>query len=205
MLSKIVINGKEIAKDANMLFGDLVNTLNSELAKGQQVISEIKIDGRSIDEELENKISMKQLSQLGKIDFVTSDPLDLAFEALRSARSYIKQILPRCQSTGELFLKQDLKRAEKEFQEVVDSLDNLTDLLASVQYVLKGKISISHTNDSSLRIAQVRLISAIHELLPAKINNDYVMLADILVNELPDALREMSELGIPVLMRLQST
>ena len=205
MLSTIKVNGKEVAKDANMLFGDLVNTMNAELAKGQQVISEIKIDGRSVDEELENNISMKQLGQLGTIDFVTSDPLELAFEALRSARAYIKQIMPRCQLTGELFLKRDLKRAEKEFLEVVDSLDNLTDLLASVQYVLKGKISISHTNDSSLRIAQVRLISAIHELLPAKINNDHVMLADILVNELPDALREMGELGIPVLMRLQST
>lgn len=205
MLSTIRINGKELAKDANMLFGDLVNTLNSELARNQQVISEIKIDGKSVDEELENIISMKQLSQLGRIDFVTSDPLELAFEALRSARAYIKQIIPHCTKAGDLFLKRDLKRAEKEFLDLVNSLDNLTDLLASVQYVLKGKINISHTNDSSLRIAQVRLISAIHELLPAKTNNDYVLLADVLINELPDALREMNDLGIPVLMRLQSS
>jgi hypothetical protein len=148
---------------------------------------------------------MKQLGQLGRLEFVTSDPLELAFEALRSAQAYIKRIIPHCQTTGHRFLRREIVQAEKDFIEVVNSLDSLTDILASAQYVLKGKISVSHTNDSSLRIAQVRLVSAIHELLPAKRNNDYVMLADILINELPDSLREMSELGIPVLMRLQTT
>ena len=205
ILSTIRVNGKETKKASNLLFGDLVNNLNNELSNSKQVISEIRIDGKDIDEALENKISMKQLGQLGHLEFITSDPLELAFEALRSAQAYIKRIIPHCQTTGHRFLKRELRQAEKDFAEVVNSLDNLTDILASAQYVLKGKISVSHTNDSSLRIAQVRLVSAIHELLPAKTNNDYVMLADVLINELPDALREMSELGIPVLMRLQST
>ena len=205
ILSTIRVNGKETKKASNLLFGDLVNNLNNELSNSKQVISEIRIDGKAIDEALENKISMKQLGQLGHLEFITSDPLELAFEALRSAQAYIKRIIPHCQTTGHRFLKRELRQAEKDFAEVVNSLDNLTDILASAQYVLKGKISVSHTNDSSLRIAQVRLVSAIHELLPAKTNNDYVMLADVLINELPDALREMSELGIPVLMRLQST
>lgn len=205
VFSTIRINGKETKKDSNLLFGDLVNNLNTELSRTKQVISEIRIDGKPIDEELENRISMKQLGQLGVLDFVTSDPLELAFEALRSAQAYIKRIIPHCQTPGQHFLKKELRQAEKDFIEVVNSLDSLTDILASAQYVLKGKVSVSHTNDSSLRIAQVRLVSAIHELLPAKTNNDYVLLADVLINELPDALREMSELGIPVLMRLQTT
>jgi hypothetical protein len=89
--------------------------------------------------------------------------------------------------------------------DLVEGLENLTQLIMTSQSILRGKYSGIHTNDSSLRIAQVRLVSAIEELLPAKRNHDYRMLADILGNELPEALQEMADYGIPVLQRLRTS
>lgn len=205
MESHVIVNGQRINKDSSMLFGDLINSLNSELANRSLVISQIRINGKNLDESQESRFHMTQLGQIGAIEVVTTDPVELAFDALRTAQEYIRQIIPRCKKAAEHYRRAETALAEKEFIEIVDALDGLTDLLSSAQFVLKGKVTISLRNDSSLRLAQVRLISAIQELLPAKVQNDSTLLADILGNELPESLSEMSNLGIPVLLRLQSS
>ena len=103
-----------------------------------------------------------------------------------------------------LYKERNFGEAEKYFMSLVNSLDNLTSLILNAQSVLRGKFKGIHTNDSSLRIAQVRLVSAVEELLPAKKNKDVPMLTDVLCNELPEALQEMCDYGIPVLLRLRN-
>lgn len=201
MNTNIVVNGKEVVKDSKMLFSDLLKSMASEFAGSSQVISEVRINGSSVDENEETKYSMKSIGDIGKIDIQTSDTLELAFEALQTARDFIKQIIPLSIKTGNFYASQDINSAEKSFIVLVDNLEKLTELLTSVQYVLKGKIKLSVERDSSVRIAQVRLVSAIQELLPAKLDNKIELLADILQVELPDALREMREIGIPTLQR----
>jgi hypothetical protein len=198
------INGRKLEKDGNVLFGEFLNGLNRELAARAQVISVLKIDGQTIDEAHEPDFSMRNLSQVGKIEITTVDQLELAFEALASAKSYIRKLISYCQLNGENYKNGRTKEADKNFVHLVDGLENLTQLVMASQSILRGKYKGIHTNDSSLRIAQVRLVSAIEELLPAKKQNDNVMLADILCNELPEALREMADYGIPVLQRLRS-
>jgi len=199
------INGRKLEKDDNILFGEFLNGLNRDLAARAQVISVLKIDGQTIDEANEPAFSMRNLSQVGKIEITTVDQLELAFEALASAKSYIRKLISYCQLNGDNYKAGRTKEADKNFVHLVDGLENLTQLVMASQSILRGKYKGIHTNDSSLRIAQVRLVSAIEELLPAKKQNDYVMLADILCNELPEALREMADYGIPVLQRLRSS
>lgn len=165
----------------------------------------LKIDGKMVDESSEPSYSMRYLSQVGKIEITTVDQLDLAFEALASAKAYIKKLISYCQLNGDNYKNGRIKEADKNFVHLVDGLENLTQLVMASQSILRGKYKGIHTNDSSLRIAQVRLVSAIEELLPAKKQNDHEMLADILNNELPEALREMADYGIPVLQRLRSS
>lgn len=199
------INGRLYEKDDTILFGEFLNSLNRDLAARSQVISVLKIDGRTIDESNEPIFSMRSLSQLGKIEIITVDQLELAFEALSSAQSYIKKLISYCQLNGDNYKNGRIREADKNFVHLVDGLENLTQLVMASQSILRGKYKGIHTNDSSLRIAQVRLVSAIEELLPAKKENDHVMLADILCSELPEALREMADYGIPVLQRLRNS
>lgn len=201
----LVINGTAYQRDESTLFGEFLNGLNRDLAARSQVISVIKINGETIDEGREPTFSMRSLGQIGKIEIVTVDQLELAFEALTSAKAYIKKLITYCQLNGVNYKTGKIKEADKNFLHLVDGLENLTQLVMASQSILRGKYKGIHTNDSSLRIAQVRLVSAIEELLPAKKKNDHEMLADILCNELPEALREMSDYGIPVLQRLRSS
>lgn len=201
----LMINGRSQQKDGKILFGEFLNGLNRDLAVKSQVISVLKVNGETIDESGEPGLSMRALDQLGNIEITTVDQLELAFEALASAKAYIKKLISYCQINGEAYKTGKIKEADKNFVHLVDGLENLTQLVMASQSILRGKYRGIHTNDSSLRIAQVRLVSAIEELLPAKKKNDHVMLADILCNELPEALREMADYGIPVLQRLRNS
>ncbi len=201
----LVINGKRQEKDENILFGEFLNGLNRDLAAKSQVISVLKINGETIDEAKEPRFSMRSLAQVGKIEITTVDQIELAFEALASAKSYIKKLISYCLLNGENYKKGKIKEADANFIHLVDGLENLAQLVMASQSILRGKYRKIHTNDSSLRIAQVRLVSAIEELLPAKKQSDHEMLADILCNELPEALREMADYGIPVLQRLRTS
>ena len=203
-MANLKINGSAVRNDDKLLFGDFLNQLNKELAARSQVISLIKIDGSILDENREVSLSMQSLGQISSIDITTSNQLDLAFDALSTAKRYIKKLVTLSRSTGELYKADHKLAAEQSFLELVEGLDNLTNLIMSAQSVLRNKFKGIHTNDSSLRIAQVRLVSAIEELLPAKKKADAIMLADILINELPDSLMELSDFGIPVLQRLKT-
>lgn len=201
----LMINGRACQKDGDILFGEFLNGLNRELASKSQVISILKVNGDTVDEMNEARYSMLQLSQIGAIEITTVDQLELAFEALVSAKTYIKKLIQYCKLNGENYKTGKIKDADRNFVHLVDGLENLTQLIMTSQSILRGKYRGIHTNDSSLRIAQVRLVSAIEELLPAKKDNDHLMLADILCNELPEALQEMADYGIPVLQRLKTS
>jgi hypothetical protein len=201
----LVINGKKLQKEDDTLFGEFLNGLNRDLAARSQVISVLKINGETIDENRETIFAMRSLGQVGKIEITTVDQLELAFEALASAKAYIKKLTAYCRLNGANYKSGRIKEADKNFVDLVDGLENLTQLIMASQSILRGKYKGIHTNDSSLRIAQVRLVSAIEELLPAKQKNDHSMLADVLCNELPEALQEMADYGIPVLQRLKTT
>ena len=201
----LTINGRSQQKDGKILFGEFLNGLNRDLAVKSQVISVLKVNGEMIDESGEPGLSMRALDQLGNIEITTVDQIELAFEALNSAKAYIKKLISYCQINGDAYKTGKIREADKNFVHLVDGLENLTQLVMASQSILRGKYGGIHTNDSSLRIAQVRLVSAIEELLPAKKQSDYVMLADILCNELPEALREMADYGIPVLQRLRNS
>ncbi|MGZ3683499.1 MAG: hypothetical protein ACXVCI_06580, partial [Bdellovibrionota bacterium] len=183
----LVINGKKLQKDDDTLFGEFLNGLNRDLASRSQVISMLKINGETIDEKRENIFSMRSLGQVGRIEITTVDQIELAFEALSSAKAYIKKLNSYCRLNGENYKLGKIREADKNFVDLVDGLENLTQLIMASQSILRGKYKGIHTNDSSLRIAQVRLVSAIEELLPAKKECDHKMLADILCNELPEA------------------
>jgi hypothetical protein len=204
-MHSLLINGQTEEKDERTLFGEFLNHLNRDLAARSQVISILKVNGRTLHEGEEGHISMQALGKLGKIEITTVDQIELAFEAIASAKSYAKKLIAFCRLNGERYKQGAIKEAEKNFVHLVDGLENLTQLTLASQSILRGRYKGIHTNDSSLRIAQVRLVSAIEELLPAKKEQNYELLADILSNELPEALQEMVDYGLPVLQRLRTT
>ena len=204
-MADLQINGKKLQRDDETLFGEFINALNRDLATRSQVISMLKINGEAIDESRETVFAMRSLGSVGRIEITTVDQIELAFEALASAKAYIKKLTSYCRLNGENYKTGKIRDADKNFLALVDGLENLTQLIIASQTILRGKYKNIHTNDSSLRIAQVRLTSAIEELLPAKRAADHRMLADILCNELPEALQEMADYGIPVLQRLRSS
>jgi len=89
----LVINGRSQQKEDHILFGEFLKSLNRDLAARSQVISMLKIDGETIDETREVNFSMRSLGQIGKIEITTVDQLELAFEALASAKAYIKKLV----------------------------------------------------------------------------------------------------------------
>ncbi len=163
------------------------------------------MNGTVLDESQEGGFAMKSLGQISDLEVTTIGQLELAFEALGTAKKYIKKLVTLSRKSADLYSSNnDRILTEKTFLDLLEGLENLSNLLVSAQSVLRGQFRGIHTNDSSLRIAQVRLVSAIEELLPAKKKGDQVMLADILGNELPGALQEMADFGIPVLQRLKN-
>ncbi len=204
MKTTIYINGNEKKLDGDMLFGELIEEINSGLDNKSSIISKIKIGDNFIYGDIEDKYSKTKLKLLDKIDLYIADPLDLAFEALSSSTDYIKKIIAQSQKTGALYEHDVPKRlVEPAFVLLVNGLNNLAELLASAQYIVRTRLNTSGVDESPLRIAQARLTSAIRELLPAKEENNRELLADVLSKEIPEALMELMDEGLPVLHKMK--
>src|SRR4051812_359770 len=115
----LVINGKKLHKEEDTLFGEFLNGLNRDLAARAQVISILKINGETIDESRETVFSMRSLGQVGRIEITTVDQIELAFEALMSAKAYIKKLTTYCRLNGNNYKNGNIKEADKNFVALV--------------------------------------------------------------------------------------
>ena len=87
----LVINGKKLQRDEQTLFGEFLKGLNKDLSAHSQVISVLRIDGKTIDEGDENTFAMRALA-------LATDSNSKTLESIYEGADSVSQITPtsRC-------------------------------------------------------------------------------------------------------------
>lgn len=192
-MKQIKINGVDQAIETNAeLFADLVESVSDYLSKNKQVISKIIIDGKEISEADETKLKTLPVSQIASIDFIASNPFELAQETINTLEVYLEKIIHCVNNSADSYKKKSYITADAYFVRAIDSLDLFVQTIGGIKLALKFGLN------QKVALTEVTLVSVMNDLLDAKRQNNYIFLAELLEKDLVENLVEWKTVVFPI-------
>ncbi len=199
-MTDFYINDNKIelrAKKGQRLADIMEEVLNNFITK-EQVIMSIDInDGQFVDELFNSEQMNKDVNDLKKVKFTTQSTLDLAKDSLLSCNMYIDHITERIRITVDSFKSNKMDEANHFFAEVIETVDLFIELIAKIQQTLESEWPNRNLSNSSQKELEIDLLNIFKSLIPARENNDIIMLCDLLEYELLDNLKQWKQRVIP--------
>ncbi len=201
----INLNNKVVSNEFNSN-SSLDNIIDSVLSNnnGDEVLTEIIVDGVSLSLANEETVCTKAISNFDVIELNTKPSLDLAFEALDSCSSYVDIVIEKIQSISNSFSENKTNEANTEFAEVIEILDLFIQLMTKINKTIHSQGNIKFQKSEVLKNLEMHLLSVLKALIPAKEKNDIIMLCDLLEYELVDNLTQWKIKAIPELKRMKA-
>lgn len=200
MSKTIKVNGiDQSIPNGAVLFGEYITDLNKSLSSDQQVISNIRIDGREITEADEEKFKTHLMSDLGQIELETARPADLAFQTLDTLEQYLDRLLQSIERTALHYRGKNLITGDAYFAKSIDGIDLFVQTIGGIKLALRIGLN------TKLALAEAELVSIMNDLLDAKRQNNYIFMADLLEHELMKNLGEWKSSIFPLLRNLKSS
>lgn len=168
------------------------------------VVTSLEVDGSTIDEKSEERVLNTKAQNFQSINFFIKTRLNLAFEALDSASTYIDNIIERINSISNHYRENNFAQASAEFADSIEIIDLFIQLMANVQATLKSKVDLDVPTYKNIQNLEIHLLSVLKSLIPAKEKKDIIMLCDLLEYELIDNLTQWKIKVIPELKKLKS-
>lgn len=189
----IQINGMKIDVPTieGQAFGEFIDSINEQISKENLVITRFAIDGKEISEQEQNAIMNESIEKLGEIEFFTSSPTDLAYETLNTLDQYIDRLVSSIDRAALHYREMNVMAAESYLVKAIDGLDLFVQTISGVKMALKVGLN------QKVAIAEAELISTMTEILNAKKQNNYVLLADLLNKDLISNMNEWKNVVFP--------
>lgn len=174
-------------------FGELLRAVEQELALKGQVVCEIWVNDKRVDDETDPSWQGLSISAIESLKVIADQPETL----IQGALSSVLQSIPTLQ-TASREAAQRLR--EGSFQQGVNGL---TEVLSACQWMTetlhhaRGAASGTGKSFQSAEFwlgAERHLMSSLSELGKSLENKDYSLIADLLEYDLPDALELWPEL-----------
>lgn len=184
-MKTILVNGTErvIEQDTDTLRKTL-STVNAEYAHTSKAVSCILIDGQELSEEKQTALMDQPLNTLGKIEILVSNPSELALETLDTLEAYTDRIIQNINKAGQYYKDKNYISADSYFMKAIDGLDLFVQTIGGVKAALKMGMN------PKVALAEATLISIMSDLLDAKQQNNYVLLSELLLQDLMDCMNE---------------
>ncbi len=128
----------------------------------------------------------------------------LSSEALGDCPKYIDYVISNINTVIESYSANDYDKANAHFSEIIVTLESFTQLITKIKYILKETIKTYHRVERHDEIMQIeqQLVVILQSLVPAKENNDIIMLCDLLEFELTDNLNMWKNFIIPQYLKV---
>jgi hypothetical protein len=204
-MTLIRLNGEELSYkyNANSTLSELVDQLLSGHLTKEEVITAISINGKTLSGKEESECLPKSLNEFQSIDLKAQSNLELAFDALDSCNGYIDVLTEKVQDLVLLYQDNKIDEANDKFSDIIEIVDLFVQLMTKINRTLKSGLGQSFQKSRSVQNLEIHLLSIVKGLLPAKENNDIIMLCDLLEYELIDNLTQWKIKAIPELKNLQ--
>lgn len=206
-MTLIRVNGEELSQkyDKKTTLNELVDQLLSGHLTKQEVITAISVNGKTLSGKEETECLPRCLQDFESIDLKAQSSLELAFDALDSCTHYINVLTEKVQELVLLYQDNNIDEANNKFSDIIEIVDLFVQLMTKINRTLKGQLGESFKKSRSVQNLEIHLLSIMKGLLPAKENNDIIMLCDLLEYELIDNLTQWKIKAIPELKSLQNS
>jgi hypothetical protein len=182
----------------------LSNTLLKEQLEAESVITHLMLDGTDYQYEEDSELLNESITNFNTINFQTVNSVDLAFQALDSCQDYIENLSENILKLSQAYQKSDFDNANALFADVIELLDLYIQLISKIYSTIRRNRPSLIENGQAIQNLEIHLLSVLKALVPAKENNDYIMLCDLLEYELIDNLTQWKIKIIPNLKKLRN-
>jgi hypothetical protein len=193
-MKTIVVNGVErTIEETGMTFGKLIEDVNQSLAGDARVISTVSVDGTELNAEKQEEMMNADVAALGTIAFVATSPTELAMETLATLEQYIDRIIQNIDRAGQLYKSKNYMAADGYFMKTVDGMDLFVQTMSGIKAAMRVGMN------AKVALAEATLISIMNDLLDAKKQNNYVMLSELLLQDLIENMKEWKSTVFPAI------
>lgn len=201
----IFINKTEFNADKSPTnLSELIDIVLNKNEFSNSVITELEIDGNKFDPRVDDIPMDFSIAETSQISIHTKNNIELTFEALDSCSAYIDVLTENITELVALYKQDKIEEANHLFSDLVDILDLYIQLISRIHSTLKANFKKQVENASILQELEIHLLSVIKAILPAKENNDIIMLSDLLEYELIDNLTQWKIKAIPLMKQMQN-
>lgn len=199
-MKTIIVNGIEHqVEHDNIPLDSLLQQINKDLSSSRQVVSNIRINGEELTEEMQGVLSSTDVGSLGAIEVFTSNPAELANETLTTLEIFLERLLGYISASANAYKTKNLIAGDDYFLKTIDGLDLFVQTINGVKLALR--ISLQ----PKIALAEATLVSIMGDLLEAKKQTNLFVIAELMENDLTQNLIEWRDDVFPILKNWKSS
>jgi len=206
-MAQITINNQNFnhSLDSQTTLNDVLDQIIQQFAGQEKVVTNITVDGQSLNQENEEEHLQRPASNFTDVDFTVISSLDLAFEALDDCSGYIDNVINKITKLTALYNENKPNEANQLFSEVIEIMDLFVQLMTKIHSTIRRQHPEQLKSNKTLQDLEIHLLSVMRALLPAKEKEDIIMLCDLLEYELVDNLTQWKIKAIPELKKVSDS
>jgi hypothetical protein len=128
----VQVDGEALPFDAETPFANITDELKKKIGP-ERVVTEIYIDGRSIDIDEEDRLQATALKEMGQLRFVTKEVGGLLKDSLNLAPQICDALSLDCDDIEQFFATGDFVSANNRVAELSSLVDWMLQMIASLQ------------------------------------------------------------------------
>ncbi len=141
----------------------------------------------------------KEQEQVRENENMNEGDIDIV-DALHTCALYIDNICDQIDLIIEHYSQNNMQQANLFFSEFIEIIDIFVQMMNEIQILIKVGLGDEYNKSEEIQNLELHLITVLKALIPAKENEDVVMLTDLLEFELKENLLKWKQEIIPELI-----
>jgi hypothetical protein len=189
-MQRLIVNKQDVTLDSGAkTWGELLAVLDTTCHAEGRVVTAARLDGVDEPSFREPSVSKRPLDAVAVIEVDAETPATLLAEAIGEASSGLEQLCRHALAVGRQFRGHDLAPAQQGLFELVQGLQVLTSLIATVSAVLQTDMNSLMWEGKPISSLLDGLGRHLESLIDAQQREDWLTVADIVEFDIEPALR----------------
>jgi hypothetical protein len=201
-MTRLIVNDAPLAADPGAkTWGELLAVVDRSSQADGRVVTAVRLDGVDEPSFRDPAVCARTLADLAVVEVQTLLPAALLAETVREALDGVDSLAAFSLQVGRRFRGDDLQSAHEGLLELVQGLQVLTSLLATIGAVLQTDIRTLVADGLPVGPLLERIGSHLEALIAAQQAQDWLTLADVVEYDIEPALAACR----PLFVRLSQT
>ena len=193
---KIILNNEEIEQEVDKFdtLGDLLENLKISHFGDKEFISEISINGSSVDDDKRQGMKDRPIDEISSLEISTDHPLDVSMRVLENMHDFLRHLVVLINQSSDKFRMDDETVANKHFINCVEGLQTFVSVLDKVRSLNNLDLSLIKSGSVTAAEKQDELLKIFNSLQVTQTKKDWIAVADLLEYELAPLMNDWKDL-----------